>query len=379
MAAGAGPPRRASATEGLAAKRADQRLDFTWALVRDELEQRLRRSPAVAAIRADVRAGGALGRAAAHGRRRPHPGGVRRNSRQLDEGGRSSLGLTGPSTMSSFGARPDRRRGRGAPDELIELRRDLHAHPELSWHEERTTEVVAERLERAGLARHPAARTRADRRRRRRRAAWSRCAPTSTRCRSRTAPTDAVGQHPPGRRPRLRARRAHRRPGRRRARARRGPPAGELPGRVRLLFQPAEEVMPGGALDLIEPRRPRRGRAGSSACTATPASTSGRSACARARSPAPPTDRGPAHRQGRPHLAPAPDRGPHLRPRQAGHRAARRALAPPRPPRGRQRGLGHGPRRRRRPTSSRPPASSAARCGCSTRSPGLDAERLVRD
>jgi LAO/AO transport system kinase len=41
--------------DGLTAKRADQRLDFTWALVRDELEQRLRRSPAVAAIRAEVR------------------------------------------------------------------------------------------------------------------------------------------------------------------------------------------------------------------------------------------------------------------------------------------------------------------------------------
>jgi LAO/AO transport system kinase len=37
------------------AKRADQRLEFTWALVRDELEQRLRHSPAVAAIRGDVR------------------------------------------------------------------------------------------------------------------------------------------------------------------------------------------------------------------------------------------------------------------------------------------------------------------------------------
>ena len=36
--------------------------------------------------------------------------------------------------------------------ELLELRRDLHAHPELSWHEQRTTEVVAARLERAGLA-----------------------------------------------------------------------------------------------------------------------------------------------------------------------------------------------------------------------------------
>jgi LAO/AO transport system kinase len=42
--------------DGLAAKRAQQQLDFTWALVRDELEQRLRRSPAVAAVREEVRA-----------------------------------------------------------------------------------------------------------------------------------------------------------------------------------------------------------------------------------------------------------------------------------------------------------------------------------
>lgn len=35
-------------------------------------------------------------------------------------------------------------------DELVALRRDLHAHPELSWEERRTTEVVAHRLERAG-------------------------------------------------------------------------------------------------------------------------------------------------------------------------------------------------------------------------------------
>ncbi|MEO6510412.1 MAG: methylmalonyl Co-A mutase-associated GTPase MeaB, partial [Nocardioides sp.] len=47
---------RASLGEGgLADKRAEQRLEFTWALVRDELEQRLRRSPEVAAIRAEVR------------------------------------------------------------------------------------------------------------------------------------------------------------------------------------------------------------------------------------------------------------------------------------------------------------------------------------
>ena len=42
--------------DGLAAKRAEQQLDFTWALVRDELDQRLRHSPGVRAIRDDVRA-----------------------------------------------------------------------------------------------------------------------------------------------------------------------------------------------------------------------------------------------------------------------------------------------------------------------------------
>ncbi|QBX56236.1 methylmalonyl Co-A mutase-associated GTPase MeaB [Nocardioides seonyuensis] len=41
---------------GLARKRAEQQLDFTWALVRDELDQRLRSSAAVAAIRDEVRA-----------------------------------------------------------------------------------------------------------------------------------------------------------------------------------------------------------------------------------------------------------------------------------------------------------------------------------
>ena len=41
--------------EGLASKRAEQQLDFTWALLRDELDQRLRRSPGVRAIREDVR------------------------------------------------------------------------------------------------------------------------------------------------------------------------------------------------------------------------------------------------------------------------------------------------------------------------------------
>ncbi len=39
-----------------AQERAGQQLDFTWALVRDELDQRLRHSPAVRAIRDQVRA-----------------------------------------------------------------------------------------------------------------------------------------------------------------------------------------------------------------------------------------------------------------------------------------------------------------------------------
>ena len=41
--------------DGLAHKRAEQQLEFTWALVRDELAQRLRTSPGVAAVRDDVR------------------------------------------------------------------------------------------------------------------------------------------------------------------------------------------------------------------------------------------------------------------------------------------------------------------------------------
>lgn len=40
--------------DGLARKRAHQQLDFTWGLVRDELEQRLRHSPGVRAIRDEL-------------------------------------------------------------------------------------------------------------------------------------------------------------------------------------------------------------------------------------------------------------------------------------------------------------------------------------
>ena len=41
--------------DGIAGKRAEQQLELTWTLVRDELADRLRRSPAVRAIRDDVR------------------------------------------------------------------------------------------------------------------------------------------------------------------------------------------------------------------------------------------------------------------------------------------------------------------------------------
>ena len=41
---------------GLTAKRAEQQLDFTWALVRDELDQRLKHSDGVRRIRDDIRA-----------------------------------------------------------------------------------------------------------------------------------------------------------------------------------------------------------------------------------------------------------------------------------------------------------------------------------
>ena len=42
--------------DGLVAKRAEQQLDFTWALVNDELADRLRRSEAVRAVRSEIRA-----------------------------------------------------------------------------------------------------------------------------------------------------------------------------------------------------------------------------------------------------------------------------------------------------------------------------------
>ena len=135
--------------------------------------------------------------------------------------------------------------------ELLELRRDLHANPELSWHEQRTTEVVAARLERAGLAvtrlphtglvvdvgeGGPVVALRADLD-----AlpvedlttdAWVSTRPgVAHACGHDVHTAGLVGAG-------LALADLHRR--------------GELPGRVRLLFQPAEEVMPGGATALID-------------------------------------------------------------------------------------------------------------------------------
>jgi LAO/AO transport system kinase len=51
--------------QGLRRKRTHQQLELTWALVRDELEQRLRRSPGVAAVEDEVRGEVLAGRLAA--------------------------------------------------------------------------------------------------------------------------------------------------------------------------------------------------------------------------------------------------------------------------------------------------------------------------
>ncbi len=136
-------------------------------------------------------------------------------------------------------------------DDLIELRRDLHRHPELSWEEHRTTDRVVEILERAGWRVTPAPRSGAiaelgdgdrvvalradldalpvhdltdD--------PWSSQVPgVAHACGHDVHTAGLVGA-------------AH-------ALAGIHEQAG-LPGRVRLLFQPAEEVMPGGAKHLIK-------------------------------------------------------------------------------------------------------------------------------
>jgi amidohydrolase len=136
-------------------------------------------------------------------------------------------------------------------DELISVRRDLHSHPETAWQEERTTALVAKRLEEAGLSIQllprsgllaevgshdgPVVALRADL------DALSVDDLTEDAWRStydglahacghdvHTAALLGAG---------LALADVHART--------------PLPGRVRLLFQPAEEIMPGGALEVI--------------------------------------------------------------------------------------------------------------------------------
>src|SRR6478752_786494 len=138
-----------------------------------------------------------------------------------------------------------------AEPELVALRRDLHAHPELSWRELRTTALVSARVQQAGwrvteLPRTgllaeigddgPVVALRADL------DAlpvpdltgdpWASSVEGVTHACGHDVHTSAlVGAA-------VALSRVH--------------DEGLLPGRVRLLFQPAEEVMPGGALSLIE-------------------------------------------------------------------------------------------------------------------------------
>jgi len=135
-------------------------------------------------------------------------------------------------------------------DDLVELRRDLHAHPELSWAENRTTEVIAERLEAAGIVvtriegtglladigdAGPLVGLRAD----------LDALPVDDTTGLPWASTTSGVAHACGHDVHtaglvgagLALAEAHHR--------------GHLQGRVRLLFQPAEEVMPGGALRMI--------------------------------------------------------------------------------------------------------------------------------
>ena len=137
-------------------------------------------------------------------------------------------------------------------DDLVDLRRDLHAHPELSWEERRTTDLVSHHLDemgwqvmrtgesglladlgdgdgarvalRADLDALPVNDTSGD--------PWqSRVSGVAHACGHDVHTTALLGAA-------MALAETH--------------AEGLLPGRVRLLFQPAEEVMPGGANRLME-------------------------------------------------------------------------------------------------------------------------------
>ena len=136
-------------------------------------------------------------------------------------------------------------------DEMVEIRRDLHAHPELAWQEERSTALVAKRLEEAGvrlqlLPRNgliaeigersgPVVALRAD----------LDALPVDDLVADPWSSTTKGAAHACGHDVHTAALLGA---GLALAELHRSAP---LPGQVRLLFQPAEEVMPGGALELI--------------------------------------------------------------------------------------------------------------------------------
>jgi amidohydrolase len=135
---------------------------------------------------------------------------------------------------------------RDLTDELVELRRDIHAHPELSWHEERTTALVADRLAQAGVAAKmlPKGGLIAD--------IGTTGPVVALRADLDALPVDDLTVDPWASQVEGVAHACGHDVhtvallGAGLALARQN-----LPGRVRLMFQPAEEVMPGGALEMI--------------------------------------------------------------------------------------------------------------------------------
>jgi len=137
-------------------------------------------------------------------------------------------------------------------DDLVDLRRDLHAHPELSWQERRTTDLVSHHLDEMGwrLTRTGESGLIAD-------LGDGEGPCVALRADLDALPvTDASGDPWESRVPGV----AHACGHDVHTTALLGAglalaevyAAGLLPGRVRLLFQPAEEVMPGGASRLME-------------------------------------------------------------------------------------------------------------------------------
>ena len=136
-------------------------------------------------------------------------------------------------------------------EEIVELRRDLHAHPELAWEERRTSQTVADRLSEAGLEVKKFERS----------GLIAEIGPTSAPLIVLRADLDALpvedrtGDPWQSTAPGLAHACGHDvhtaalvGAGLALSRLDSG---GGLPARVRLLFQPAEEIMPGGALQMI--------------------------------------------------------------------------------------------------------------------------------